>query len=884
MAGQTSTAELLEKLRLHEDASYEYRYGMRVRCIFGGGMWDDIVSSVPLKDVKAAVIIRDRLAFVEIRQVYVNDGHVVRASAEIATKIPDTKKQTFSMMAVYSFPVDPDAAVYSVEFEINGKPSLTSVVKPKKEATEAFEAATKAGQMTGMVERESSDVLKLSIGNLRIGDVVVATTKYACELHTEPIFGGPSGGAEAKIRFVFPTAMAPRYGASRSGMEFEPGGSANRPLVKPSDAPYKFSLKIEAKNSSGIESVSWERPAAWKRWVVLRDGGSATFEGSDLLMDGDARALIVPARREGDACMAQWDPATCGMSACVTVDVPRDRMGIMMDPAECCFVAVVDRSGSMSGEKIRSAIDATLLFVDMLRDGSSFGIVAFDDRVDLVSRIRPSSNKDFVEEARQALQKIDARGGTEVMQAMQAAYNMIVSSKSAPKDGAAVLLITDGMVNNMEQTIRIASLAAAGSYPLGSGSLGPKIKTFVLGIGNAVSLGEISNLAAAGMGAHDVAILGDRIDVKVQRMLTKMQSKERLVGSLSISCEGLDGWSLRSGPESPLFPGDSAMLHCTVEASDCRAFDAKSMGDRDVIVTLREDFGDVKSTRSWMAKFGEISQEKEPIYLKKTPKEAKDIKQQQQQQQQEPTAALATSGRARIHVLGAWKRIRNLTTKQATANDDKNIAEIEMLGMKYGLSTTQTSFIMVDPTTLATKGTRLIWKPVPGTVPQGEIFALPRAYARAESMLYASAPPPSTAYPPALHSARVKSSPQHRYALEAQPATTVPAEPRPKTAEDEVMEIVKSQNPREGWWNPAPTGTEKLVSALKIALGKYMQGDLLDKVTATAVTMCFLEMKYQAQQAIWINAMSKADAYMKSVILSFPERTRVDIKMALKCE
>lgn len=102
---------------------------------------------------------------------------------------------------------------------------------------------------------------------------------------------------------------------------------------------------------------------------------------------------------------------------------------------------VVDRSGSMAG-RIEGARTALAAIVDRLEPGDNFGVVAFDDRVELTVPAGPLSDKAA---AKRAIAGLAARGNTNLsdgyLRGIQEARRV------AGPAGAALLLVSDGHAN-----------------------------------------------------------------------------------------------------------------------------------------------------------------------------------------------------------------------------------------------------------------------------------------------------------------------------------------------------------------------------------------------------------------------------------------------------
>ncbi|WP_315817986.1 vWA domain-containing protein [Paraflavitalea speifideaquila] len=104
---------------------------------------------------------------------------------------------------------------------------------------------------------------------------------------------------------------------------------------------------------------------------------------------------------------------------------------------------VLDRSGSMRGDKIAFARKAAAFVVEQLGQEDVLSIVNYDDRVEITSPSAPVKNKEALIKKILALQD---RGSTNLTGGMLEGYTQVINTK---KDGYVnrVLLMTDGLAN-----------------------------------------------------------------------------------------------------------------------------------------------------------------------------------------------------------------------------------------------------------------------------------------------------------------------------------------------------------------------------------------------------------------------------------------------------
>jgi len=117
----------------------------------------------------------------------------------------------------------------------------------------------------------------------------------------------------------------------------------------------------------------------------------------------------------------------------VTFDMQRQR-----DMPSLAVMLVIDRSGSMSGQRLEMAKEAARAVVDTLGPQDYVGVVAFDDIPQTVVRLQSASNRSRI---RSDIGRIGAGGGTDIFPALQEAYLEMLST---PARLRLVIVLTDG--------------------------------------------------------------------------------------------------------------------------------------------------------------------------------------------------------------------------------------------------------------------------------------------------------------------------------------------------------------------------------------------------------------------------------------------------------
>ncbi len=102
------------------------------------------------------------------------------------------------------------------------------------------------------------------------------------------------------------------------------------------------------------------------------------------------------------------------------------------------LVIVLDRSGSMAGNKLALAKEAAARSVSLLREEDTLGFIAFDSRPWEVVKTAPLKDK---EEVIEKIQTVSPGGGTEIYSSLELAYEELKNLKLQRKH---IILLTDG--------------------------------------------------------------------------------------------------------------------------------------------------------------------------------------------------------------------------------------------------------------------------------------------------------------------------------------------------------------------------------------------------------------------------------------------------------
>lgn len=224
-------------------------------------------------------------------------------------------------------------------------------------------------------------------------------------------------------------------------------------------------------------------------------------------------------------------------------ELPKDAV----QPKTVLFV--LDRSGSMAGEKLNQAKEALRTILPNLGEKDQFNLIAYNDQVETFRPAPVTAGKKEIEAALAFVDGLTALGSTDIDSALVKAVRQIPDDEGR---GRYVVFLTDGQPTAGEtQPDRIrASIKVANTQA--------RARVFVFGVGNDVNTVLLDGLAQDNRGLTSYVRPGEDLEAAVAGFFRQIQHP--VLTDLSLSCDGVAVSDLFPRQLPDLFHGQQLVL------------------------------------------------------------------------------------------------------------------------------------------------------------------------------------------------------------------------------------------------------------------------------------------------------------------------------------
>jgi Ca-activated chloride channel family protein len=214
-------------------------------------------------------------------------------------------------------------------------------------------------------------------------------------------------------------------------------------------------------------------------------------------------------------------------------------------------VLVLDKSGSMRGEKIDQARRAANYVVERLKNRDQFTLINYDSRVESFRSELTEADKATRQDAVEYIDSMLAGGSTNIDEALKQA---LTTAEGA--DGPVyILFMTDGQPTVGEKNAM--KIAANTKERLGQG-----VRLFSLGVGHDVNSRLLDKLASICLGQTRYVRPGEPLDDVISRLYDRIGAPALTDARLRLTVDGKEGRTRELYPADmyDLFSGDQLVI------------------------------------------------------------------------------------------------------------------------------------------------------------------------------------------------------------------------------------------------------------------------------------------------------------------------------------
>lgn len=412
-----------------------------------------------IKSLEVNAKLADQVAQVQVSQTFVNTG-------------------SQQLEVCFVFPLPYDGAIDSMTLLVDGKEHPARLLKAE-EARKLYEEIVRKNRDPALLEWMGTGMFKTSVFPVPAGQSRTVSLRYSQLCRKQ----------EGLTDFLFPLSTA-KY-TSHAVEEI------------------KFRLTIESQQEiknvySPSHTVEIKRPDETHATV--------TYKTKSEVPTTDFRLFYDTGKQEVSTRVLSHRPDKDEEGYFLLLASPKIKSKDKEQPKKT-VVFVVDRSGSMTGEKIEQARGALKFVLNNLREGDLFNIVAYDSEVE---SFRPELQK-FNDETRKAalgfVEGIYAGGSTNINAAMKTALAQLQDSKRP----TYVIFLTDGLPTVGETNeMKIVDNAKEANEV--------RARVFAFGVGYDVNSRLLDKLVRENFGQSQYVRPDENIEDSVSRLYRRIES------------------------------------------------------------------------------------------------------------------------------------------------------------------------------------------------------------------------------------------------------------------------------------------------------------------------------------------------------------------------
>jgi len=329
------------------------------------------------------------------------------------------------------------------------------------------------------------------------------------------IFPVPAGG-ERRIEITYSEILTPEFGLYRYHYPLDTERFSAQPLER-------VSIRVELATSAPLAAVY----SPTHDLLVERSGtnaATASYAASRILPTQDfVLYYSVQAAEVGMTLLSYRAPGEDGFFM-LLVNPPELPAAAAAIPKD--LVLVLDRSGSMTGEKIEQAKEALRFILSNLNPDDRFAVVAFSDFCEALATNLEPVTPEAVSQASSWAAGIQATGGTDIDAALRLAFSFF-ETNDRPR---FLIFLTDG-----EPTAGVTDPSTIAKNAKASNDTSARV--FVFGVGYNVNTVLLDQLAQENRGTTNYVLPGENLEATLSAFYRKIASP--VLANTALAFEGV---------------------------------------------------------------------------------------------------------------------------------------------------------------------------------------------------------------------------------------------------------------------------------------------------------------------------------------------------------
>jgi len=415
-------------------------------------------SAFAIKSVTIDASIRDQVAEVQLAQVFRN-------------------LSSQQMEVSYIFPVPPDAVINQFVLLIDGK-EVPAKIYTKEEARRIYESIVRTRKDPAILEYMGYGIVQTNVFPL-------------------PAYG------ERKITLRYSQVCRREREITEFVVPLMSGKLSSKPIEE---------LKITARidNPNRIKSVY--SPSYSVNIERFSDNSAvARYSANQIVPGDDFRVLWSLSDKPIGASVISFRANDREDGYFLLLASPEIQAADAKGGMRKTVVFALDRSGSMAGQKIEQARNALRFVLNNLREGDTFNIIAYDDRIETFKPELQRFNEESRAQANRFIDSINDGGSTNIDGALKRAFEL-VGDTSRP---SYVIFMTDGLPTaGVQNPGAIAKNAKEANRT--------RARLFAFGVGFDVNARLLDQLTTENSGASEYVRPNENIESVVAKFYGRM--------------------------------------------------------------------------------------------------------------------------------------------------------------------------------------------------------------------------------------------------------------------------------------------------------------------------------------------------------------------------